>query len=241
MNFEIIINKIAPAESNMINDVQLLASLADNPRCILHLYAWEGYCATYGYFIDPFAFFKKEAIGNKIQIARRPTGGGIIFHHCDFAFSVLIPAAHRRLTLNTLDNYALVNSAVIEAVKSFTGKNQEPGLLLKEANSEDQSTRHFCMAKPTKYDVMLNGLKVGGGAQRRTKHGLLHQGTIALGLPADDFLKSCLIEFEKASMAMHQNGFKLLGHSPSPTVIEEGRKELQFLLYKALQRQLIVG
>jgi lipoate-protein ligase A len=44
------------------------------------------------------------------------------------------------------------------------------------------------MARPTKYDVMLQGRKIAGAAQRKTKAGFLHQGTIALLCPDPELL-----------------------------------------------------
>src|SRR6266700_1709494 len=37
---------------------------------------------------------------------------------------------------------------------------------------------NVCFANPVRADVMLNGRKVAGAAQRRTRAGLLHQGSI---------------------------------------------------------------
>jgi len=48
------------------------------------------------------------------------------------------------------------------------------------------------MAKPTIYDVMLNGKKIGGSAQRRTKFGLLHQASIHLQKLDPDVLEKFL-------------------------------------------------
>jgi lipoate-protein ligase A len=62
------------------------------------------------------------------------------------------------------------------------------------------------MAKPTKYDVMWEGKKVGGGAQRRTKYGFLHQGTISLGRPDEEFLSGILLDKELLSSFI-QNSF----------------------------------
>jgi lipoate-protein ligase A len=39
---------------------------------------------------------------------------------------------------------------------------------------------YFCFQKPTIYDVMLNGIKIGGGAQRRARGTLLHQGSLRI-------------------------------------------------------------
>jgi lipoate-protein ligase A len=39
---------------------------------------------------------------------------------------------------------------------------------------------HLCFANPVSADVIMNGRKVAGAAQRRTRAGLLHQGSIQL-------------------------------------------------------------
>ena len=39
------------------------------------------------------------------------------------------------------------------------------------------------MAKPTPFDLVIEGKKVGGAAQRRTRKGLLHQGSLSVCPP----------------------------------------------------------
>ncbi len=80
------------AEAIMAKDIDLLSQLNANSPLILHLYEWQAPALTYGYFIQPSDFLYLEEIQKQgIQIARRPTGGGIVFHLTDFAFSILIP------------------------------------------------------------------------------------------------------------------------------------------------------
>jgi len=42
----------------------------------------------------------------------------------------------------------------------------------------DRSLDNDCFANPVRADVMLNGRKIAGAAQRRTRRGLLQQGSI---------------------------------------------------------------
>jgi len=41
-------------------------------------------------------------------------------------------------------------------------------------------SRHLCFANPVRADVMIDSRKIAGAAQRRTRAGLLHQGSIQL-------------------------------------------------------------
>jgi lipoate-protein ligase A len=43
---------------------------------------------------------------------------------------------------------------------------------------ESPRVSESCFANPVRADVMVNGRKVAGAAQRRTRAGLLHQGSI---------------------------------------------------------------
>lgn len=186
MNWHIIDTGKNSAQKNMLIDAELLHSLKED--ALLHLYDWDKDSATYGYFIRPPDFFNFNYVENiGLDLARRPTGGGIVFHVADYAFSVLVPKTHRCFSLNPLENYYFINSLVGKVIYEFSGKHVD---LLPFENKEVKGD--FCMAKPTKYDIMLEGKKVGGAAQRKTKEGFLHQGSIFLGHLKEEFLLKIL-------------------------------------------------
>ncbi len=212
----------ATAERNMQIDKDLL-SKGEHP--ILHFYDWIHPSATYGYFIHPELFLKAD---HSLDLARRPTGGGIVFHLCDLAFSVLVPAHHPAYSLNTMDNYAFVNRAVSRAILDFLGV--QPELLPAEPLPADKASSHFCMAKPTKYDVMIAGRKVGGGAQRRTKEAFLHQGTISIGMPEEAFLHSVLKQKTQVFESMRRHSYYLLGNTWTHDQLRSAKAELRHLL-----------
>lgn len=199
MKWKIIDTGKATAKENMAIDYAFLRDLPNIQQPILHLYDWEGESATFGHFLDPYKYLDRNAVKNQgLQLAKRPTGGGIIFHLTDFAYSLLIPASHPNYSVNTLQNYAFVNNIIAKVMQKFLGTNEVPNLLQSEPQISNPYAKHFCMAQPTQYDVMWGGKKIGGGAQRRTKYGFLHQGTISLIKPDLGFLENVLIHGDLA-------------------------------------------
>src|SRR5437867_3091333 len=88
-----------PAEENMRRDGELLQNLGDKP--ILHLYDWSTPSLTYGYFIRPEKYLNLQELQKQgIAYAKRPTGGGIVFHIWDLAFSFLMPSSAPGFSLN---------------------------------------------------------------------------------------------------------------------------------------------
>jgi lipoate-protein ligase A len=116
----------------------------------------------------------------------------------------------------------LINRIVKDVVKEFIGISDEIGLIPDDAPYQDQTCTHFCMARPTKYDVMLQGRKIAGAAQRKTKDGFLHQGTIALLRP-DEKLLSAVLPSAAVREAMMTTTFPLLSDQKN---LEEGRRKL---------------
>lgn len=223
------------AEENMAIDAKLLHEMKPDDPPLLHFYEWEGDVATYGHFLDPKIFLdlnQAEAFG--LSLARRPTGGGIIFHVSDFAFSVLVPAHFPHYSINTLDNYDFINSAVKRGVKNFLETVESVDLLLKEPTPLNESARHFCMAKPTIYDVMLSGRKIAGAAQRRRKQGYLHQGSISIALPKENFLSRILLSGTQVKEAMETHTFSILRDEWTKKDLEEVRAKLKQQLQKEL-------
>lgn len=223
------------AEENMAIDAKLLQEMKPDDSPLLHLYEWEGDAATYGHFLDPKNFLDlNQAKVLNLSLARRPTGGGIIFHVSDFAFSVLVPAHFPHYSTNTLDNYDFINSAVKRGVKHFLETVEGLDLLSEEPTPLDESARHFCMAKPTIYDVMLSGRKIAGAAQRRRKQGYLHQGSISIALPKENFLSQILLSGTQVKEAMETHTFSILGDEWTKSDLEEVRAKLKQQLQKEL-------
>lgn len=157
----------------------------EDPKPCLRFYEWNGPSATYGYFLNPSDYFKTDS---DLGLARRPTGGGVILHVDDLAFSIIVPASHPFYALNSLHSYQMINSLVLQAIQKVIPSKE---LYLQE-DLPEAPRGGFCMAKATKYDLLHDGKKVGGAAQRKTKKGLLHQCSLCLEMPAPAILAQLL-------------------------------------------------
>jgi len=233
MDWEIIDTGVSSAEENMRFDAELLEKLGERKRPVLHLYDWKRDSITYGLFVDPAAYLDlKEIEAAGVDLAKRPTGGGIVFHAWDLAFSVLVPASDPLFSNKTLANYEWVNARVLEAAKEFAGGETAFELTPVDFEASDTACQRFCMARPTKYDVVWKGRKIAGAAQRKTKEGFLHQGTVALSLPPREALGRLLKGDTQVKEAMFSHTYPLTGAGS----IEEARKKLKTLLQKHICR-----
>jgi lipoate-protein ligase A len=216
-------------------DRQLLDGIEGVKDPILHLYDWQGDSATYGHFIQIEKYINLQGAAKRsLSLAKRPTGGGIIFHITDYAFSALVPASHPFFSLNTLENYAFINGIAARAVERLTGRHAATTLLESPPKTEGMA-QFFCMGKPTIYDVMIDGKKIGGAAQRKTKAGFLHQGSIAIGMPCDSYLHDVLLD-KGILDAMHSSSYLLASNTSSKQEIESIRLALKQLLIEEVQK-----
>ncbi len=233
MKIEIIRTGKSTAQANMDFDSALLKEIDKSPVPILHLYDWIKPSATYGYFSKPEELLDPEGIVNySLDLGKRPTGGGIIFHLTDFAFSFLVPAEHPKFSLNTLENYTFVNSIVAEAIRQFSKKHVVPRLFTPEDISEGRRSADFCMARPTIYDIMIEGKKVGGAAQRQTRKGYLHQGSVLLTEPPAHMIHALLSDKGSIANDMGKKGRPILLDQTDSGSPEELREEFQNRLIK---------
>jgi lipoate-protein ligase A len=227
---------IDTADKIMRFDEKLLEDLDPNGNPILHFYDWSSPSATYGYFIDPKKHLDlAKAQKHNLALARRPTGGGIVFHIWDLAFSFLLPSNHPAFSLNTLENYRFVNQAVLEAAKELFALKEPVELISQSAPSQGPDCQNFCMAKPTQYDVVYQGMKIAGAAQRKRKQGYLHQGTISLAAPDLSLLKDVLLSKDDVVQAMTAYSFAPLGKT---SCFEETRSEIKRKLADILMQKL---
>jgi lipoate-protein ligase A len=160
------------AAFNMALDEALLQTAAARQRPLLRVYAWERPAVSFGYFQK----FPAHLAG-EYAIVRRPTGGGVVYHRDDTTYTVIAPPEHPLARLKTAAAYEQIHRAVAAALGAVA---------LHKAPLVSPAGQYECFQKPVQGDVMAGGRKLAGGAQRRTKWGLLHQGSIAARVRAPE-------------------------------------------------------
>ena len=170
---------------NMAVDEALLRMAAARGRPLLRFYAWDRPAVTIGY-VQAFTAAPQEGC----TVIRRTTGGGVVFHDHDLTHSVVIPAGHRLAKVTPIESYAFVNDAVREGL---AGCQVAAELTQLEIPKCVDRLRMVCFTTPTRYDVVLGNQKIAGAAQRRTREGILHQGSIHFGhelpLPRSELIR----------------------------------------------------
>ncbi len=177
----------ASAAMNMAIDEALLEE-ATLP--VLRFYRWRRPALSFGYF-GRFAEASREA-GDR-ELVRRWTGGGSVPHGEDLTYSLVTPIATPAAAAAPKMIYAALHTAIRDALVE---ENIAAGLAAAAAPKISDA----CFANPVADDVLLNGRKIAGAAQRRTRQGFLHQGSIQLpNLPqsfSDRFARILAAEIE---------------------------------------------
>ena len=161
------------AAMNMAIDEALLES-ATIP--LIRFYRWHSPALSFGYFgrFSDVAIYAAER-----DLVRRWTGGGIVLHGDDLTYSIMIPVSDPAFGESSICIYEKIHRALAGAVNGV----DERAVLAGSARSADQTSQRGvaignCFTNPVRADVMVGGRKIAGAAQRRTRRGLLQQGSI---------------------------------------------------------------
>jgi lipoate-protein ligase A len=180
------------APLNMAVDETLL-EIAASP--VLRFYCWRGPALSFGYF-GTYADVADQC--DHREIVRRWTGGGVVPHGDDLTYSVIIPASHPFFARSSPAIYSDLHEAIREALRA----NGIPATL---ATSVAPRVSEDCFANAVRADVMSDGRKIAGAAHRRSRAGLLHQGSIQKAkLPRrflDDFAGALCPQFEHKALS----------------------------------------
>jgi lipoate-protein ligase A len=154
---------------------QSLLELTDIP--VLRVYRWEAPCVTIGYFESLVAAI---AAYPGLPVVRRWTGGGLVVHGKDAPYSLIVPQREPFTAVRAASAYRLLHGTLAEALR-----RRLPDIALAAENAPKQSTA--CFENPVSDDLLCGGTKIGGAGQRRTRQGLLHQGSLQLeGAPFEE-------------------------------------------------------
>jgi lipoate-protein ligase A len=158
----------------MALDEMLLIRAAQEGRAHLRIYSWSEPTVSLGYFqrIDQR---EGHVPSRRCRLVRRPSGGGAIVHDRELTYALAVPGPWGATRQRAL--YRQVHEALAESLGRL---GAEATIAPPSAVSEVVSEPFLCFQRRTEGDVLLQGCKVIGSAQRRGKGAVVQHGSILL-------------------------------------------------------------
>jgi lipoate-protein ligase A len=170
---------------NMALDEALLHAVTNGSSPpILRLYRWRPATVTLGYAQSAAKDINLAACREAgFDLVRRVTGGRAVLHACEVTYAVMAPVQHGCFEGSVLDCYRVIAEALQLALERLglnarlvAGRRQEPAF---------QPDRAVCFTAPSQYELLINGCKVAGSAQKRQGRCFLQHGSLPLEIDLD--------------------------------------------------------
>jgi lipoate-protein ligase A len=156
---------------NMALDEALLVTAEAHGVGVVRVYGWGEPAATFGY---SQRYGEVQGLTALRPLIRRPTGGGVVPHDHDWTYSVTVPPGDLWHGMRARDSYRRVHRWVAGAFRRV-------GVQASLSPARRLAVPGACFAGAEADDVLWGGRKVAGAAQRRSRLGLLIQGSIQPG------------------------------------------------------------
>lgn len=225
------------AAANMAVDLWMLRSSASSPgaAALFRAYGWSEPAFTFGQsqrWHDIRGRVNAITVGAAPlpALIRRPTGGGLVDHRRDWTYALVFPIQSEPAAARPADLYTRVHRLLADAlgeagVAARLLSCPPPGACSAEGNAAAPARPNHggpsvCFEEPVPGDLLdpASGTKVAGAAMKRTRDGVLLQGSIvaeALASPAArEVLRSAFI----SRLAQSLEAEAVL-HSPPPAAV----------------------
>lgn len=159
----------------MAVDEVLLAGMTAGSAPLLRFYQWQPATLSLGYF-QSAADRSEHSASKDCEMTRRLSGGGAILHDKELTYSVMTPPEHP-WSKDVQQLYDLFHESLIKTLSVWKVSATQCTDPEKLPPSEEP---FLCFQRRAHGDVLLNGFKICGSAQRRRQGAVLQHGSILL-------------------------------------------------------------
>ena len=180
MQWRLILDSKLPGATNMARDVAILEAVSTGAAPpTLRLYGWDPPCLTIGKHQGLDAVDLDFCRAERIDVARRPTGGRALLHHFELTYSVVAPLGTPPLPTALQEAYRLICGALVVAGRKLGIDAELTGGEVNLRLPNPTSTVP-CFEAPAQGEVVVAGRKLIGSAMRAHAGCILQHGAILL-------------------------------------------------------------
>jgi lipoate-protein ligase A len=147
---------------------------------VIRTYGWAPPALSLGRFQKSEEVLDLDrCCSNAVSIVRRLSGGGALYHADELTYSIVCSSDQIPPATSVKDSFRVLTGFLIDFYRSLgldacyaVDSASEPELLgMRTA---------FCFAGKETFDILINGKKIGGNAQRRHKNIIFQHGSIPI-------------------------------------------------------------
>lgn len=176
------------AAENMAIDEALLAGAANAPHLpTLRFYSWSPAAVSLGRFQRRETAVRGDICRELgIDIIRRVTGGRAVLHDRELTYSIVSPVDNPLFPADVLGTYRVIACGLLRGLAKLGIKAEMVGRsCANRALVRTKSAAPSCFSSPSWYEILVNGKKIIGSAQRRLPRAFLQHGSILIGYDAE--------------------------------------------------------
>jgi lipoate-protein ligase A len=167
--------------SNMAIDEALLESFdPDRSTPVLRLYGWNPPALSFGRFQDAGKVLDLERCrADEVTMVQRITGGGVIYHADELTYAIVCAPQHLPGETTVKESFRFLTGFLLTFYREL-GLPAAYAADVPEDRSRLGERTPFCFAGRESYDILIDGRKIGGNAQRRLRKAVFQHGSIPL-------------------------------------------------------------
>lgn len=174
-----------PGAWHMQYDQELLERVeAGKERPTFRLYTWKPWCITLGNFMEAEDQVDLQAARRRgIDVVKRVTGGRAVFHAQELTYTICAPKEIAPWGKTLGQTYDWVAARLLEGLSQigFQGSLDRGDHAALERGHERRLTKPPCFSSASRSEVVWQGRKLVGSAQRRSRGAFLQHGSILMG------------------------------------------------------------
>ena len=147
---------------------------------VLRLYGWNPPALSLGRFQKAAEVLNLELChADGVAVVRWVTGGGVIYHADELTYSLVCSPSQIPAAASIKDSFRVLTGFLLAFYRSLGLEPAYAADVLPEGTRLGERTA-FCFAGKESFDILANGRKIGGNAQRRLKGVIFQHGSIPL-------------------------------------------------------------
>lgn len=216
VTWHIISSSKASGRENMDADARLFekaeAGLLQNPT--IRIYGWKGNCISLGHSQNADTELHIDNCREHgVEVVKRPTGGGIVLHNQhEITYSIVSQKSWIPFK-DLMDTYLYISEAIVEGIRSL-------GIDAEMSNRRQKGFTRYCYLFPASHEIVYNGKKLVGSAQKRGRRAILQQGSVLVhknDIAPGRLIKGYSGDFESRSTSISE----ITGRIPAHRELQE--------------------